>query len=92
MADAEDSTTAAATSRMVSRLSIDVFWIQRNASGSVMPNFVCSSALGPVDELAGLEPLGQVGDLRLQSARSRVPADRDLDGRHRSAAVNGFTT
>ena len=32
------STTACATSRIVRRRSIDVFWIQRNAAGSVMPS------------------------------------------------------
>src|SRR5699024_2446174 len=39
------SITASATSRMVSRRSMDVFWIHRKASGSVSPILVISRPL-----------------------------------------------
>ena len=65
-ADADESTTAAATSRIVSRLSIDVFWIHRNGVRLGQAELRLQQALGPVDELAGLEPVGQVGDLGLE--------------------------
>ena len=66
--------TASATSRMDSRRSIEVFWIQRNASGSVSPSCGLQHGLGPVDRLAGLEPLAQVGDLGLEGDELGVPA------------------
>src|SRR4051794_33548686 len=65
-ADADVFTTAAATSRMVSRLSIEVFWIHRNASGSDIPNLLWSS------------PLARSTSLRVsnRSARSATSASR----------------
>ena len=48
--------------------------------GEVEP--LLQDALGAVDQLAGLQPLGQVGDLRLELAELGEAAQRHLDGRH----------
>ena len=75
------SMTASATLRMVRRRSIEVFWIQRKASGSVSP---CSAINSPLARSSSLRT----------SSRPRVPisfvkrldlveaADRHLDGGH----------
>src|SRR5699024_892613 len=39
-------------------------------------------ALGPLDELAGLEALGEVGDLGFQGADLRMPRECDLECRN----------
>ena len=61
------SSTACATSRMLTRRSIDVFWIQRNASGSLRPCSLCSSPLAR-EQLAHLQPVTQRGHFRLERA------------------------
>ena len=66
--------TASATSRIPSRRSIAVFWIQRNASGSVSFELRHEHALGAVDGLAGLQPLAEVGDLGLERLAARPTA------------------
>ena len=40
---------------------------------------VHEDALGPVDDLARLEPLGQIADLGLEALQLRVPTERNLD-------------
>jgi len=42
-------------------------------------------ALGPLDEFASLQPLGQLGDLRLKLGDLRIAGDRHLDRRHEVA-------
>ena len=63
-----------------------VFWIQRNASGSLRLELPLQHRLGAVDGLAGLQPLGQVGDLGLEQLQLGEPAHRHLDGRHQVAS------
>ena len=63
--------TPSATSRIDRRRSIAVFWIHRNASGSESLQLLLQHALGPVDRLAGLEVLGEVGDLGLEHGPAR---------------------
>src|ERR1700709_504761 len=45
----------------------------------VLPVPVHEYSLGPVDHLAGLEPLGQVADLGLEARQLRVAPERDFD-------------
>ncbi len=81
------SMTASATARMVRRRSIEVFWIQRKASGSDSP---CSDWSRPLARssslrtsgLSGLEPLLQRADLGLEALDLLEPAHRHLDGGH----------
>ena len=82
--------TPSATWRMLSRRSIAVFWIQRNASGSLRPEARLELRLRPVDRLAGLQPVGEVGDLALERGELGVPADRHLDRRHQVVLAEGL--
>ena len=59
-----------------------VFWIHRNASASVILQLRHEDALGPVDRLAGLEALAQVGDLGLERLQLGPPGPGDVDRRH----------
>ena len=80
-------TTPSATSRIESRRSIAVFWIQRNASGSESPEALLQDALGPVDLLARLEAVAEVRDLRLELAQLGEPAQCHLDRGHQVGLV-----
>ena len=72
------SMTASATSRMVRRRSIDVFWIQRNDSGSVRPILVMS------------RPLARSTRLRVsnRSARSATSDSSALICAYREIAIS----
>ena len=86
------SMTASATARMVRRRSIEVFWIQRKASGSLKPVLGLKQAFGSVEQLADFQPLPQRADLVIERADLGEPADRHLDGRQRQIGLgNGLT-
>ena len=68
--------------RIGTRRSMDVFWIQRNASGSVRPAVHLQAALGPVQQLAHLQALPQGAHLGPERGQLLEPADRDLDRGH----------
>ena len=80
-----------ATSFMVIRWSIAVRWIHLNACGSVIPYVGHQRALGPLDRLAGLQPVGQAGDLRLQGGDLGVRDSAISIAGTRSLFWNGFT-
>jgi len=52
---------------------------------------VHEDALGPVDQLAGLEPLGQVTHLGLEAGELGVASERDLDRRDEVALLERLT-
>ncbi len=84
--------TVSATSRIVRRRSIEVFWIQREGLGFAQAHRGLEEALGAFDELAGLEALGEVGDLRFERADLRVAQSAISSAGMRSAEVKGLTT
>ena len=82
---AASSSTDSATSRMLDRRSMDVFWIQRNASASGRPYSLLEHALGALDQLAGLSRSLARPDLGLEGDDLLVPGHGQLDRRHEVA-------
>ena len=73
--------------RIVRRSCMAGFWMKEKASASVRPWLVHQQALGPVDDLAGLELLLEAGGLVVQRLHLAEPAERHLDRRDQLAAL-----
>lgn len=71
------SATCCIDSRMVHRGLLD----PAEGGGLGQPVLRLQNALGPVDQLAGLQPLGEIGDLLLQGLQLGEAGDGHLDGR-----------
>ena len=85
------SITASATLRMVRRRSIEVFWIQRKASGSLSP---CSDWSRPLARSSSLRTSSRSRSVPISVSSARISANRltaiSMAGT-RSALVNGLT-
>ncbi len=73
--------------RMVTRSDIARFWMNANAAFSFSAELVHQLALGPVDDLAGLELLLEARGLVVQRPDLLEPAQRHLDRGHELAAL-----
>jgi hypothetical protein len=85
------SMTASATFRMVRRRSIEVFWIQRNASGSVSP---CSAWSRPLARSSSLRTSSRSRSEPISASSARISANlltAISTAGTRSALVNGLT-